>query len=867
MLRRKILTSAMASVMALTSISAVAFADETATDVKNVKTKADLEAYVKSFNSFRDRELDNYGSVSGERFLSALEYAENVLESTTSTVDDYTVAYAMIEAVYNKLAIHTASELRDLLNKCKQAYESDNIYNEELGDAIYVDENSGNNDIKSYGYIYFKDAYEEADSVLGSADSRIITDAYETLEDQYNNLKACPVVTKAQFRSALKAYEKMLQDEFKYESWRVGSLGNDWINFESVNDEAGWWGYSGQKYAYGTLYAHLASAYDEILNQYNTMDNIKSLSKTSDADIVKGYFAAKNAVLVMNDWKPDDNNRASKANVKKLLDEYHGRLVYDYNTTAAENLFSAVTTAAGLDKLTVEIVKNDAGATEFVKAEDLGNKSVWNTSSGSVLVDADNDGHGILADKLISAEINVKSTNAAIWIPINENGYWNGDTVVSADPKNSKNFKKINKNVVTDLTQFIPIASTMLSAGTANSSLNSVLDGDDTHSGSCAVDHDHPNGDGAWVDDRDGKWGSVQGTSQITAPSYTTSQDKVVPTVSELDKALALAEVYLGGDKDAIKASDIYYIDTTDSIAAGTAKASSAEWALVYRYLKYALADKYDAETGTNTKAEVSELIDKAYDLADLTGDAALFAFYHEQLVDARKEALEWIKVANKDKKYKDNVSTPNGRTATAMYGALKGKYDELEAIYKKYQYSFGDIYNKISDVKAMIDDGKIEATADLLAALENTAYQLSIVGSYDEEYGIENDAFTSDRIFQDFNRVNTESAKFTLRISDSDSVTIFDADSSNVSKQHKALTDAYKALLAIVEPDETAKLGDVNKDGAINAIDAALILKAAADGTVDTLDKAVADFNTDGAINALDAAAILKGVAAGTLK
>ena len=227
-------------------------------------------------------------------------------------------------------------------------------------------------------------------SLYHSVSNRIIVNGRSSAQDQYNNLKACPVVTKAQFRSALKAYEKMLQDEFKYESWRVGSLGTDWINFESVNDEAAWWGYSGQKYAYGnrlitqilclyklgstrivlndlnseliktrsggnsteqifysgqkyaygTLYAHLASAYDEILNQYNTMDNIKSLSKTSDADIVKGYFAAKNAVLVMNDWKPDDNNRASKANVKKLLDEYHGRLVYDYNTTAAENLFS-----------------------------------------------------------------------------------------------------------------------------------------------------------------------------------------------------------------------------------------------------------------------------------------------------------------------------------------------------------------------------------------------------------------------------------------------------------------------------------------------------------------------------------------------
>lgn len=865
MLRRKILTSAMASVMALTSISAVAFADETATDVKNVKTKADLEAYVKSFDSFRDRELDNYGSISGERFLSALEYAENVLESTTSTVDDYTVAYAMIEAVYNKLAIYTASELRDLLKKCKTAYESENIYNEELGDAIYVDENSGNNDIKQYGYIYFKDAYEEADSVVGSADSRIITDAYETLDDQFNNLKSCPVVTKAQFRSALKAYEAMLQNEFKYESWRVGSLGNDWINFETVNDESGWWGYQGQKYAYGTLYAHLAGAYDEILNQYNTMDNIKSLSKTSDTAIVQGYFAAKNAVLVMNDWTPDDTNRASKANVKKLLDEYHGRLVYDYNTTAANDLYSAVTTAAGVDKLTVEVVTNDAGATEFVKASE-NTASIWNTAQGGVLIDADNDGHGTYANKLISAEINVKSTDHAIWIPVDANNHWTGEPVLASDPKQS-GYKKINKNVTTDLTQFIPVTSNMLDAGTANSKINNILDGDDEFGWvSCGVDHDHPNGDGATVCDRDGKWGAVQNTAQIVTPTYTTSQNKVVPTVTELDKALELAEIYLDGDKDAIAASDIYDIDTTDSIAAGTAKASSSEWALVYRYLKYALADKYDAETGTNTKAEVSALIDKAYDLADATGDAALFAFYHEELVNARKEALEWMKVANKDKKYKDNVSTPNGKTATAMYGTLKAKYDDLEAIYNKYQYSFGDIYNKISDVKSMIDDGKIDATDELLAALEETAYCLSVVGSYDEEYDVENDAFTSDRIFQDFNRVNTDSGKFTLRVSDSESVVILSADDSNVSKQHKALTDAYKALLAIVEPDTTAKLGDVNKDGAINAIDAALILKAAADGTVDTLDKAVADFNTDGAINALDAAAILKGVAAGTL-
>lgn len=866
MLRRKILTSAMASVMALTSISAVAFADETATDVKNVKTKADLEAYVKSFDSFRDRELENYGSISGERFLSALEYAENVLESTTATVDDYTVAYAMIEAVYNKLAIHTASELRDLLKKCKTAYESENIYNEELGDPIYVDENSSNTEIKKYGYTYFKDAYEEADSVVSSSDSRIITDAYEALDDQFSNLKSCPVVTKAQFRTALKAYEKMLQNEFKYESWRVGSLGTDWINLDAIDGEAGWWGYSGQKFAYGTLYAHLAGAYAEILNQYNTMDNIKSLSKTSDNAIVQGYFAAKNAVLVMENWTPDDTNRASKKNVQTLLNEYHGRLVYDYNTSGATELYSAVTTAGGAD-LMVEVVQNEDGATKFVKASEH-NGSVWNVSKSGVLVDADNDGHGVIAEKLISAEINIKSPNA-IWIPIDEDGYWTGEAVANSDPKAPKQYKKINAKVATDLTQFIPVTSDLLTAGTKNSNLNSVLDGDDTHGGTCGLGHDHPGGDGAWVDDRDGKWGAVQFTAQITTPKYTTSEGKEVSTVAELDKALALAEIYLHGDKDEIKESDIYDIDTTDSIADGSAKASSSEWALVYRYLKYALADKYDAETGTHTKSEVNELIEKAYDLADKTGDAALFAFYHEELVLARKEAYEWYKVASKDKKYKDNISTPNGKTATTVYNELKAKYDELETIYNKYQYSFGDVYNKISDVKAMLDDGKLVSTPELLAALEETAYQLSTVGSYDEEYNVENDAFTSDRIFQSFNRLNTDAGKFTLRLSDSDSVTILDADNSGVSKQHKALSDAFNTLTAEVNkqinPD--AKLGDVNKDGAINAIDAALILKAAADGTVDTLDKAVADFNTDGAINALDAAAILKGVAAGTLK
>ena len=107
MLRRRILASAMASVMAIGSVAVVASAEDTAAATKQVKTKADLEALVKSYDSFRAKEINDYGSMSGEKFLDALEYADNVINDSASTVDDYTVAYQMVTATYNSLKIYT----------------------------------------------------------------------------------------------------------------------------------------------------------------------------------------------------------------------------------------------------------------------------------------------------------------------------------------------------------------------------------------------------------------------------------------------------------------------------------------------------------------------------------------------------------------------------------------------------------------------------------------------------------------------------------------------------------------------------------------------------------------------------------------
>lgn len=854
MLRRRILASAMASVMAIGSVAVVANAETTAAATTQAKTKADLEAYVKSFDSFRTSKLNDYGSISGEKFMDAIEYAENVIADSKSTLDDYTVAYAMLEATYNKLKIYTAEELKALLDTNKKNYEDGNIYNEELGDPIF----------EETGYATFEDAYENAEAYLGSADSRNITDAYEALEAAANGLSRYTVVTKAQFRTALKEYEAMLQKEYAYESWRVGTMAADWVDLKAVAGETGYWGYKGQNIAYGVLFEHLESAKSFINDAYEEMDEIKSLNKTSLTEIVKGYYAAVNAVAVMGAWKADDTNRGSKSNVKKLLDTYHSRLVFDYKTSDANDLFDAVDTVTG-GNLKVLITINNGQSTKWLdltKADDAAEfadyGSYWNGTKIKYTADPDLNGAGVDSWKLSSAGINIKG-GVQFYIPLDNDGYWTKAPLTTTKPAGK--YKLITKNVEVDLTDYIKVEAADVDDGFDNADFNNVLDGD-------------YNTAEPWNSERIGQWGNVQGTTAVYNEDGIQNSDGVtVPVRSDLQSAMALAELYLAGNKDDIADPSknlIYTLDTTNAVGEGAAKGSSTEWTMVYRYLGYALHDKYDTSFDLYTKADVQKLIDSAYELAEKTGDAALFAIRHNDLVDARQFALDWIKAANKDKKYKDNFSAPevNGLwyTSTDVYNILNGFYTSLLKEYEAFKYSFEEVYVKISEVKSMIDDGDLQATDTLVAALEETAYRLSIVGSFEEAYGLDNDAFTSDRYFQGFNRVFTSGDDFNLATSRDAAgkpvtTKIDKPDNNAVSKSHKLLKDAYEALLAEVKAQTEVKtvVGDVNGDGVVNALDAAAILKAVAAGTA--IDVAVGDYNADGVVNALDASAILKAV------
>lgn len=1025
MLRRRILASAMASVMAIGSVAVVASAEDTAAATKQVKTKADLEALVKSYDSFRAKEINDYGSMSGEKFLDALEYADNVINDSASTVDDYTVAYQMVTATYNSLKIYTTEELATLIKANKSKYDSKNILNDELNDNLYDGDK----------WDKFVSEYESAEDVLDSKDSRIISDAYESLTDAAANLGGLTVVTKAQFRTALKNYETQKQNIYRYDTWRRGTVSGD---LGGVDDS---WKFSVNT-SYGALYSVITNDETDFYNMYDELDSYKNVSKTSKEDIVKAYKKASSYATILGAWAPDDTARASKATVKSLIDKYRGVLVFNYDRDDAYALLDqiAAKTTLGYDKdksadepWTLEVAAK-------VSVDDYSNQ--WH-NSGSVT-------------KLTEAHINVKNTNVAVYIPTKDN-LWTGDPILAAgdDYKTNKisgvSYKLFSKGSTIDLTDYINVTAadvnahkadayaastndtpvfgaerttagdnaraavadanktiaandanatnvadvdTVLAtkdakaqeawktfkngylaayanlktaikavedklnassvAKTANQDVDAILAaGDDLKAAIAAINeyfgengvngaalNAYGNAAGwndnsifpltalgaakevakaaqpivdsvadikkeayprdAFVEEQYTKYGLSNNTENEGTDSYgdkigewifkdyvqlttdaiqtTKGQTAQIKHV-DLATALELAELYIEGDKtklaDAAQ-NDIYNLcDTTGEFVVGSAKGSAAEWTVVYRYLSYALSDKYDLVAAKYTKAQVADLLEKSYDLAEKTGDAGLFAAHHDTLVDVRKGASEWIAAANKEKKYKDNVSAPNGVLATSMYEKLKNAYDALEKDYNAFKYSFGEIYVALSTYAEMIDEGELVANDTLKTAMEQTALKLSTVESLDDalykdgweantdvDWTIDNDAYTSDRFFNDYNRVFTSNDNYELATkTKAGKAKIHKPDDSSAAKSHKELKEAYEALLAEVtkQTTPTTVLGDVNGDGVVNALDAAAILKAVVNNTA--IDVAVGDYNADGAVNALDAAAILKFV------
>lgn len=337
-MKKRIIASTMASVMALSTAATMLVASADVADFKNQSvSKKQLESFLadKEVENLVNGGTDEYGTNAGENFLKAVEYAEGLLDDENATADDYTVAYLMIKAAYGELHQWTKEDLELKLAECKSAYDTNNELNER-GDEVY-----------KTGWDAFEDAYDNAEDAVDSEDTLEITDAYDELDAAFKKLVKWPIKTKTDIGKARKAYEDLVKMEYKYQPWARGQVTGTGTKYDK------------ETFAWGTLYAHVYSAQDNLTSAIKEFTDIKGLDQTTDPQIVAAVDAMEKAVKILNGFDSSFENKRKEGNIDDLLTQYHGQLVYEYNADLAATIAVDFVSAAGGDISKVEFMKNN----------------------------------------------------------------------------------------------------------------------------------------------------------------------------------------------------------------------------------------------------------------------------------------------------------------------------------------------------------------------------------------------------------------------------------------------------------------------------------------------------------------------------
>lgn len=424
MLKKRILASSMASVMALSGISVAAFADEETTKkYGEAVTKEELQAYIDSLQDFIDNKLENFGTVQTERFETVIDYAGTVLEDSKATDKDFTAAYQLVKNVKDSLVIKTAAELKALVKSNQNTYDTNNELNIEFNDVIYTDSS----------WTDFSDAFNEAERYSDSDNTQYITDAYLELEEAAGKLEALNTVTKKEFEQAMVKYQNIATDMQEYEPWRRGTLtvapktgtssnkGNlksktpaismadlknivygdskvtpsyledgKWkvVEAEKISTDDEDAGHNaGEGKWIGNFDVELTvtngtTLFDFINKKYEEFTKRKGVTVTSDPAIVAACEAALDAVDVYNGWEEDGFNRGGEGNCQSLLRKYHNQLVDEFNLPLIDNILAIDSLDDG--KFEYNTAKRELTCTKTVYV-------VVNKNSEIVDVDADGD--------------------------------------------------------------------------------------------------------------------------------------------------------------------------------------------------------------------------------------------------------------------------------------------------------------------------------------------------------------------------------------------------------------------------------------------------------------------------------------------
>lgn len=331
MLKKRILASSMASVMALTSICTVANAARPDQDPANPgyeneafakKDAAALKAYMESDYIKERLEANDYGTIRTANFMKAYNYAQYVLDNGSSAaVDEATAAYRELAAAAGKMTHTELKDLIELKNKKEEEIKGGN----KLKDGLEYDLNW-----TDASYTNQRKAVDEAQDVIDNkSDDRI------AIDDAYDKLEACKLVlmdtvTDDEFHAIVKKCYELLGERNKYDAWTRVNVKNNVAGFNGT-------------YSYGYYMWAMEKIYNE-LDKVFTEFNGLAIKKTSNVKYVNSFkdfailYECLDSCVNNGDLGSDYKKTAYAGDVDNLINKvYHNRLAFNYTTTGISN--------------------------------------------------------------------------------------------------------------------------------------------------------------------------------------------------------------------------------------------------------------------------------------------------------------------------------------------------------------------------------------------------------------------------------------------------------------------------------------------------------------------------------------------------
>lgn len=866
MLKRRILASSMASVMALTSIASVAFADEKA---PYFATKKDLVDYVAEMTAFKDKDLNDYGQINAEKFETVLTYVTAVSENDKASANEVAVAYMMLQEAKDRLVIHDYEELQALIKECRPTYDTDNILNEDVDgttDYIYDDD----------AWYDFTGAFDSAEA-CGTGDRSLITDCYIELEDKYNNLEnhRLASVTKSQLNTSLKKLDNLLQKEFIYNAWTRGSVSGTGTAYDTSSN--------GNTYAWGVLYYHVASAHDGIETQFGKVLNYVTIKETTNPAIVKAYNECELAIKILEGYSPDSMKTYSSAAAVEAL----------VKKTYKDKIVCSDAFAAALAAIIDSGAKADVDFTKPDKDDQEASGYKYNNPAVADMA------------AVTKEDIAAYYKSGALKLYADVDIKLDGGKLKKADPGDEILIAAgasydILKLAELDLVYVLASQYGQQTGHDTGAYDNGVWD--TKKAGSDPKDK-------VYTDIGDDKLtlATVDLDTFGTAGLYNFDKLETSPFVL-LDTAVEVvfnggAGSYASGDKlgygfdsngddetQTNRQAQLKKIAYSEKLStAADKKASNAEWNVIGQYLELALKDTFPGVSlgdDNHTRQQLRALITEASAVSKMAEDCFLFS--------ARQQELEYlIELATKTSNFylTNGAKLVSGGTAgddaftaddEAVYTELQKCKEALETEFAAFEYGFDDIADYVAMVAANVNN-KSSAVAgnDALAAkAREVAYLLSEI----EDLNLTGDKTLDDlavdvETFDGYNRLYTAADKTKIltafdaasvddddlagTLVDGTALTIAEVLDENDNPTHKALKNAFAELQDMYEKavaGESGLLGDANNDGSFDVRDVTTVLVAIAEGKEKDL-PAVADYNKDGTVNVFDVTEMLKAL------